>query len=249
MTDAFAKHGIRHLSPSALALWRNDPALYVGRYLLKWQDSVGPAAWLGNAVEIGVASWLYKRDIAQAKAAAEMEWLNKSQGDVSDDVEVTHARLPAMLAMAIQAFGDRLVPTSTQARVECWLHGIPVPIIGYTDFEWAEDIVDLKTTKAVPSTPRADHLIQMAVYWRARSHDKACRLIYVTEKKSAVYLVEPDEMEVALVELETTARTLERFLSRVRDGRDAITLLPADTTGFRWTDDLRTQLNAERMAA
>lgn len=249
MTTAFERHGIRHLSPSALALWKSDPALYVGRYLLRWQDSAGPNAWLGNAVEAGLTAWLYKRDIATAKEAAEREWLNKTQGDVSEDVEAVKARLSPTLSIAVQAMGTAPIPTAAQARVECWLDGVPLPFVGYTDLEWPEAIVDLKTTKAVPSTPRPDHVCQMAIYWQARNREKACSLLYCSEKKSLTHRLEPADMEQALSDMTATAKTLERFLSRVRDGHDAITLLPADTSGFRWSDGLREQLNAERMAA
>lgn len=89
----------------------------------------------------------------------------------------------------------------------------------------------------------------MAVYWLARGREKSCSLLYCSDKKSALHRLEPDDMEAALDDLRATAKTLEKFLSRVRDGHDAITLLPADTSGFRWNDDLRQQLNAERMAA
>ena len=71
MTTAFDRHGIRHLSASALNLWKSDPALYAGKYLLRWSEDAGPNAWLGSAVEAGLTAWLYKRDIATAKEAAE----------------------------------------------------------------------------------------------------------------------------------------------------------------------------------
>ena len=247
--NGFERHGIRHLSPSALGLWKNDPALYVGKYLLRWKDDAGPNAWIGNAVESGLTAWLYKRDIATANEAAEREWLNKTQGDVSDDVEAVKARIAPTLAVAIQAIGQAETPTAAQAWVECWLDGVPLPLIGYTDLEWPDAIVDLKTTQAVPSVPRPDHLGQMAVYWLARGREKGCSLLYCSDKKFAVHRLEPDDMEAALADMATTARTLERFLSRVRDGRDAIALLPADTSGFRWTPPLIEALNVERMAA
>jgi hypothetical protein len=250
MTTAFDRHGIRHLSASALNLWKSDPALYAGKYLLRWSEDAGPNAWLGSAVEAGLTAWLYKRDIATAKEASEREWLNRSQGDVSDDVEAVKARILPMLGMAIDATrGVNDTPTSSQARVECWLDGIPVPVIGFTDLEWPDSIVDLKTTKAMPSSPRPDHVAQMAVYWRGRSREKSCSLLYVTDKKHAVYRLEPEDMERALDDLRATARTLMRFLARVHDGRDAIALLPADTSGYRWSDNLRERLTAERMAA
>lgn len=247
--NAFEKHGIKHLSPSSINLWRSEPLLWCGRYLRRWRDDAGPNAWLGSAVEAGLNAWLYKRDLAMALPAAEMEWANKVQGEVSDEIDVSHARLPAMVERAIEAFTEHPTPTSYQAKVECWLDGLPVPVHGYTDWEWPEDIVDLKTTKACPSAPRPDHVMQVATYWQARSREKACRLVYVTEKKHATYLVEPDDMEAALKEMRLTALSLMRFLSRVHDGRDAIALLPADTTSYRWNDNLRALLDAERLAA
>ena len=72
--NAFERHGIRNLSPSAINLWRANPALYVGKYLLKWRDDAWLNAWWGDAVEAGLASWLYKRDNALALDAARRQF-------------------------------------------------------------------------------------------------------------------------------------------------------------------------------
>lgn len=249
MTNAFEKHGIRHISPSSLVLWKNDPCLWAGKYLRKWKDEAGPNAWLGNAVESGLSAWLYKRDMKGALDAATQEWSNKCQGEVSDEITVAATRLPAMLAMAVQGAGDRGIPTSTQAKVECWLDGIGVPCNGFSDFEWTDEIIDLKTTKAMPSSPREDHVAQMAIYWQGRQRKKVARLLYCTEKRTETYTIGDNELATALADMTVTARTLARFLDRVHDGRDALAMLPASTDGFRWNDNLRNLLAEERRAA
>lgn len=247
--NPFEKHGIRHVSPSSLNLWRADPALWALKYLRKARDEAGPNAWLGNAVESGLSAWLYKRDMKGALDAATQEWSNKCQGEISDEITVAATRLPAMLAMAIEEFAGLPTPTSTQAKVECWLDGVPVPVFGYTDFEWPDLVRDLKTTKALPSSPREDHIAQMAIYWQGRQRKKQMALSYVTEKKRATYTVGDNELATALAEMTVTARTLMRFLDRVHDGRDALAMLPSATDGFRWNDNLRQLLAEERRAA
>lgn len=247
--SAFARHNIRHLSPSSLTLWRQEPCLWALRYLRGVKDDAGPNAWLGSAVESGLSSWLYKRDMAGALYAAKQEWANKTQGEVSEDITAAEARIPSMLAMAIQGIGDRPTPTSAQAKVECWLPGIDVPVIGYSDFEWSETIVDLKTTKSLPSSPREDHVAQVAIYWEGRQRKKSASLLYVTDKKSATYTVGENVLTAALDGMAETARTLARFLDRIRDGRDAVAMLPAATDGYRWSDNLRARLAEERAAA
>jgi hypothetical protein len=33
--DPFARHGIKHLSPSSLNMWRNSPGIWTLKYLLR----------------------------------------------------------------------------------------------------------------------------------------------------------------------------------------------------------------------
>lgn len=246
--NAFEKHGIKHLSPSSINLWRSEPLLWCGRYLRGWKDDAGPNAWLGSAVEAGLNVRLYKPDCGfdDALVVAAQEWLNKTQGEVSDEIDAAHARLAPLLARAIEAFKDAPIPTSYQARVQCWLDDVPVPLSGFTDWEWPDAINDLKTTKACPSAPRPDHVMQMGVYWSARGREKACRLVYVTEKKHAVYTVEPSDMEAALAEMRASARALMRFLHHMPSGLAAVNALAGDTSSYRWTDNLRARLAADR---
>lgn len=245
--NAFEKHGVRNLSPSAINLWRACPALYVGKYLLKWRDDAWINAWWGDAVESGLASWLYKRDDGMALDAANRQWDSRAQGETSDEIEKKRATIGPALDVAKTLYADHPPPTSFQAWIECWLDGIPVPVRGKTDFQWPDKVDDTKVTGAMPSAPKAEHIGQLAVY--AKATGKPVFVTYVTPKKGHRYEITPEMVAGGIQDMTETARTLMRFLSRVESGRDAITLLPANIDDFRWNDTLRTYLNAERMAA
>lgn len=245
--NAFERHGIRNLSPSAINLWRANPALYVGKYLLKWRDDAWLNAWWGDAVEAGLATWLYKRDAALALDAARRAWEGRTMGEVSEEIDAKWAEVGPALDMAKTLFPDHPPPTSFQAWVECWLDGIPVPIRGKTDFQWPDAVDDTKVTGRLPSEPKPDHIGQLAIY--ARATGKPVFVSYVTTKKAARYAITPEMVADGLAAMTETARTLMQFLGRVRDGHDAITLLPTNPDDYRWNDTLRERMNAERMAA
>src|SRR5258708_22734871 len=55
-THPFDRHGITHLSPSSLALYRAAPALWGLRYLFGVRDETGAFAARGKAVEAALAA-------------------------------------------------------------------------------------------------------------------------------------------------------------------------------------------------
>jgi len=65
--------------------------------------------------------------------------------------------IPNMVRRAAAEFRRLGRPVSRQHRVEIWLDEIEVPIVGYADYVYEEFVLDLKSTFALPSYPRADH--------------------------------------------------------------------------------------------
>ena len=59
--NAFERHGIKHLSASSLGLYRDQPAAWVCRYLLRVKDEAGPSAWRGSATEAGAKGKTWRR--------------------------------------------------------------------------------------------------------------------------------------------------------------------------------------------
>ncbi len=74
--NPFERHKIKHLSPSSLNLFANEPALWVVQYLLGRRFGVGCAAHRGTASEEGVQAGL----IDHAKPIKELRQYGKLTG-------------------------------------------------------------------------------------------------------------------------------------------------------------------------
>jgi len=233
--NGFQKFGIERLSPSSLNLWNANPGLWTLRYLGKFFDDAGPAAWRGFAVEDGLHSWFLRREADTALAVALASFEDKAQGLADTETEAEHALIAPMLEIAIKQ-AEALPPyLSSQARVEHNIIGLSVPVIGYIDFTFEDgSIIDLKTTKRCPSEPRPDHVRQVALYMAAK--DCAGSLLYVTDKRAALYPISEEQKQSALANIARDALSLQRFLDNQPDAVTAIGSLPMNDSDFRWSE-------------
>lgn len=233
--NPFAKHSIRHLSPSSLLTYQNNPSMWCGKYLLGWKDDAGPRAWLGNAVEVGLHSRLH--GVADYKERAKHAFFMKAQGELSDEIDEAAEHIEPMLYQAVEAYMNRIGPIQPLYQVKCewWIDGVEVPVIGYLDFEWPEQIDDLKTTMAAPSKPRPDHVAQVAMYMKARNKDCGA-ILYVTPKKFIWHQITPADADEALGSLVRSAKAIRSLLSTVGSGKQAMSIFAPDFSDFRWND-------------
>jgi hypothetical protein len=233
--NAFQKFGIERLSPSSLNLWNAAPGLWSLRYLGKFFDEAGPAAWRGRAVEIGLQSWFIRKDGDEAYAQALQAFEKDAQGLADDETEEELALVAPMLDIAIQSAASLPSPYfGAQTKVEYSFDGVDVPVIGYIDFVLEDgSIFDLKTTKRCPSEPKADHTRQVALYMAAKNC--AGSLLYVTDKRSAHYPIEPEAAKAAMESMRRDALALQAFLASQSDARSAIRCLPMNEDDFRWS--------------
>lgn len=232
MSNPFEKHGITHLSPSSLNLYAANPCLWVGRYLAKWQDDFGPAAHRGSAVEGGLDVWLYERDAKMAEARAQRAFAELTQGLADEEHEAERANLAPMLSQAIIALKDYPVPVARQLKVEYWANGVEVPLIGYVDYLWEDFGLDLKTTKACPSSIKADHGRQVAMY--ANAKDRPFKILYVTGKKFSCYDLGAEEQAAHLRDLDRQARAIRHLLAKSDNAEDAARFFAPEFSDFRW---------------
>lgn len=232
----FEKHGIKHLSPSSLLTYQSNPSLWVGRYLLKWPDEAGPKAWVGNAVEAGLASYLGSDELPPLQAALR-QYEERAQGDMSDDVAAARAEIEPMLRQACDAMKDRKGSYPTyQQKVEWFVDGIEVPVIGYKDFQFLDNrVMDLKTTRAMPSAPKPDHAAQVGFYMIA-SKAEIGELLYVTPKKAAIYTITVEQANEAVKPLVRAARAVRSLLSITTSPYQALSIFAPDFDDFRWSE-------------
>lgn len=234
--NGFERFGIQRLSPSALNLWNANPGLYALRYLGKFFDDAGPAAWRGNAVEKGLNSWMIRKEPDTALAVALAAFEEDAQGLADPETEAEHALIAPMLEVAIAHCTNLPSPYfGAQTRVEHNVPDLDVPIIGFIDFVFEDgSILDLKTTKRCPSEPKPDHVRQVALYMAAK--DCAGSLLYVTDKRAAQYPITEEMKALAIKGIERDAMALQRFLNAMPDAVTAISALPVNDSDFRWSE-------------
>lgn len=231
--NSFERFGVKHLSASSLNCWRAAPALWAVRYLLSVKDESGPEAMRGTAVEAGLEAilrgWTYERALEVTYANFEAN----AQGDASDKFIAERAGLGDYLKVAAEAVaGKNAELLAYQLKVEHWLDGVPVPLVGYIDFVFDDgSLFDLKTTKRIPSIPTPSHARQVSIYMAARETTSGS-LLYVSDKRAAPYLVE--KPAVHLADLRRDALSLMRFLDRSESPAAAVLSLPCDLDGYLW---------------
>jgi PD-(D/E)XK nuclease superfamily protein len=236
--DPFERHGIRHLSPSSLALYRHSPSLWCLRYLYGVKDEAGAFAWRGRAVEQGVDGIILDgisddEAIERAKHAFETE----AQGEISPEIDKQRRAIPKMLRQATAVFRRLGKPVARQHRVEIWVDDIEVPIIGYADYVYPEFVVDLKTTFALPAMPRPDDAVQVVLYADALSRRPG--LVYATPARFGVYPHNAIEIDGARRVLRQSAHAIRAMLAAAEDREHAAALFVPDVDNYRWTETTR----------
>ena len=264
--NGFEKYNIGHLSPSSLNLFLGQPAAWVLRYVGKYSDAGDKfAACRGTAVEAGMTALLLGTDLDGAVRSAEVNWgLNvpkAPEGLVTDGsyedmareaeevlerkraAEAERVLIRPMVKRVAKAVSGWPRPVSTQRRVSAAWRGDaewPAPVIGYLDYEMPDCVVDLKTTKALPSEPRADHVRQAAVY--ARATGLPVKLLYVTPKKSATYELTQAQIDEGWRQIVAAAEALEIVL-RTFGPKELKQIYVPDFDHYVWNDAMKETWN------
>lgn len=237
--SAFARHGIEHVSPSALNLWATAPALYVTERLLKMRGQVGPPAHAGTAAESGIAYGLLNPDATleecQKRALEEFGRLTALMPP-SEAKDKYVKVIPLFVERGLAELRQYGVPSSLQQRVEHRVEGLEVPIIGFLDFLWEDKgvLVDLKTTLRMPSEIKTSHARQLSLYKACISDNLDARILYTTDKKAAALQLENHREHLRA--LEKMAFSLQRFLSISDDPHELAAIVCPDYESFYWND-------------
>lgn len=234
-----------HLSASSLNKWMSDPFLWGLQYLIGHKDETSAAMARGVAVEAGMKQMLHGMSLDQARdAAINTFWLNM-MGEASDD-SMAESELVQPMVHRLYEWNPSPKILGDQVKIEWWFDKVSVPVVGYVDFTFEDyPLIDLKTTKRIPSEPRPDHVRQISLYMKARREKGS--LLYVSDKRVAQYEVTNDMADDAMNALEAAAVSLERFLSRFENGEDAIRCLPVNMDSYRFSPEAKLKVMEMRL--
>lgn len=235
--NGFERHGIPHLSPSTCNLFVGSPAMFVLEKVLKRRQPVGAAAHRGTSTETGIAYGLIEGgslDACVSKALEQFATLCRFLPE--HKVEKERAGIPGMVKQGLKELLPYGKPTDAQGKIEYQFEGLPVPFIGYFDFEWGQHgvLTDLKTAHTLSSSIKTNHARQVSLYAAARGNNISPRMTYVTPKKAATYLLE--DVQGHLRSLHQTALTIQRFLERSDDPMELASLVFPDVDSFYFSD-------------
>ena len=242
-----------HISASQISLFLNEPAAWIVTYLYGVKGSVGAGAWRGSACEAAMDAILFE-DASDADAAnvAQTRFEQDAQGDLANDVAKERAAIPLyltnLLPVARKLLAEKGKPLVRQARIELNLPEIRPILLGYLDWMWGDQIIDLKTVSRSPSfaengriKDKPEHLRQMAIYSRAKG--KPCTLLYATPTKqrpAIPYAVSDEECEIAMRQVLAGARAMTGLLDAAARGTlDPVGYPPRDLNDYYWSDETR----------
>ncbi len=236
----FEKYGIKSLSPTMISTWDTAPATLILRRVFGVKFESNAKMWRGDAVEAGVDRLLGGVDMDLAKSFAEGVFLDRSQGEVSDEIDAEFSKIGPTLEQGLAVIDD-LSPgqvLASQLAVDGWFDGISAPFWGKMDFVFEDGpIWELKTTDRIPSKIESvslSHRWQAAVY--ATFRKTPVTLIYISAKKYNTFTVEPDDP--CLKSLQHTARAMDRMLDSHDEGLDLLASLPLNADSFYWDEGM-----------
>ena len=246
--NAFEIHGITHLSPSSINAWIGAPSLWVLEKLYGFRGNMGCAAHRGTATEVGVSAGLFDQNIGADDcielALKHYDKLTALNGDPKRESE--RAVIPGMVrnGLTLREHGLPHMPNEaarfgaeSQHKITITLEGVGVPVIGYLDWLYDDEVLDLKTTLRVPSSMSEAHLRQASVYKTAHM-DKRVRFFYCSDKKSEKHTLTREQYDVAMRELTGAALRLQRFVGVSNDKAELAAIVPHSTDTFYFNDQL-----------
>lgn len=238
MTNGFAMHGIEHLSASSINAYAADLALWCMERLMKLKAPVGCAAHRGTAIESGVAAALLNPalPIEDAQDIGSREFAKLAAFSTDHRKEQEREAVEPSVAIAIAELRQYGIPDMVQHKIEKWLPGVPVPLIGFIDFGWSQHgiIMDLKTSLKLSSSIANGHARQVAGYIYQTNYEG--RVCYTTPKKLGVYSL--NDAERRIHEVIQIAHRMNKFLSLSSDPKELASIVVPNYDHFFWNSNI-----------
>ena len=231
--NPFAVHGINYLSPSSINTYINDNALWVARYLFGVKSSSGASAVRGIATEAALANKYEKKTFDFNYLDMHFMSLCAESGiDLGDVKTAKEKKLLEGFGKVIDENFDYDNLEAYQEKVSVQIDDLPVPIIGYIDFRFADKIVDLKTTTRMPTRPTEAQKRQMALYSMAYPKSSV-DLFFASPKEHKKFTLK--NLSTYKKQLTKVAFGIQKFLSVSNDKHEIASLTYPNLDSWLWT--------------
>ena len=247
MNKTIISKDFRH-SFSSVGKFISNPSAWLCHYGLGLRSPTTPAMVRGNVSEFG-AYYKIKRGMQQKddKAFAKLikhkfkkyKYLD-AEKEIDNAIEIAKQFEKVLYERQLRDI------VGYQAEMVKKLDGLKYPVRAFTDFEFANIIVDAKSTMRMPSYPKPDHLRQQALY--AKLYGKPTALLYATPKKTMYYELNDEDIENGYNQIFNHFKSLENYIIKCNNNLEEaikITPLNTDPNPFAW--DINIKQEAEKV--
>lgn len=235
-----------HWSASQINRAIEEPALTFLRCHYGLRGEVGPAAWRGSAVETACDMALFHPHTSgeELLELANLTYDAEAGEMMNDAIAKQRSQIPRYLDGITDLAVNLGIPLKRQARIEWHPNETELPVIGFMDFEYEHECVDLKTAARKPSfTPnglikdKGNHIRQMAIYRAATG--KPQKLCYLTPANEPIWYTPSDEeLIAALKQCKATLKMME-FINHSAPEDIAYLFPPRNLDSYMWDDETR----------
>tara|TARA_R100001460_G_scaffold32767_1_gene64231 strand:- start:3547 stop:4347 length:801 start_codon:yes stop_codon:yes gene_type:complete len=207
-----------NVSASKLSLFKNDLPMFICKYGFGKKQQASPSMHRGIIVEDAIAAILLEKLDVEAAIERAINRFNQLYIIPDDRVLKEATNIPPMIRQSYEALKDYGKPEfaedGKQEKIQFDFidtkNDWSIPIVGFLDLVFPESgqIIDLKTTAAMPSTMSADHQLQRSIYQKAKSN-YTVKFLYVT--KSKFDFKEDGDPDHIMEEARLTINRLDRF--------------------------------------
>ena len=243
--ESLKKWKINYLSPSSIATFIENPAMYVMEKIFNYKFKGSAAASRGTFIEMGVNQVLSRDDIDPIKVSKaivqdfinECEQYKYPKEDIDKElffIEKAIQVLPAKLKQFGKVVGY-------QKEVGYDYKGVQLK--GYTDFEFSNNdnllFIDLKTTGKIPNATTR-HKIQQYIYSKATNVENRLFYIQVLKTKEPrieeYKLTEEDEIMIPLL-INQAINNINVLCSLANTKEDWKRLITPNPDDWKWNDE------------
>ena len=249
------KEDFKH-SFSSGTKFSKSPCEWLCNYGLKLRSSGSPAMTRGLLSEFG-AYYKIKRGMQQKDDKAfskvikhkfkKFKYLD-AEKEIDNAIEIAKQFEKVLYERQLRDI------VGYQSEMVKKLDGLKYPVRAFTDFEFANIIVDAKSTLRMPSYPKPDHLRQQALY--SKLYGKPTALLYATPpkkkdskaKSTMYYELNESDIENGYKEIFNHFKSLENYIIKCDNNLEEaikITPLNTDPNPFAW--DINIKQEAEKV--
>lgn len=231
--DTFKRWGIKYSSAGQVNIIATDIAAWLVKYPFGVKEKPKVFFARGHAVEHGCQR-IHDGDEFDDPEQEALDMFNKQTAFMFDEAKKKEQDLIVpMIQQYRELLGDDIQEIEcSQQKIEVEVEGLGIPIIGYTDFTFADKIVDIKTTGRMPSAISPSHRRQGAIYQKA-SGNKSMEFVYLTGKRSERYVL--DNWQDDWDEVVGRLFQFKEMLSRFENKEELAKVVQPDYSNFYWS--------------